>query len=135
QRRAVSFNEIEPPRLRIDDNGAPRIFAWIAHFGAAEAGAVQAEDIVDALLGRAARQHLAVGLGLRETERTKQSCDHSHSRNITHRHVVYPYGWKWYALRQLRLRGLACAGNCHGGVIISHYRWFFDRIATHILAF
>jgi hypothetical protein len=35
----------------------------------------------------------------------------------------------------LRLRGLARAGNCHDGVIISHDRWFLDRIATHILAF
>ena len=87
------MNEIKPPLCRIDDDGARRIFTFIAHGGAAEAGAVEAKDVVDALLGRAAAQHLlplVVGLGLRETDGTKQGGDCSHGRNMTCQHAFYP---------------------------------------------
>src|SRR4029077_19294337 len=97
QRRAVSFNEIEPPLCRIDDDGARRIFTFIAHVGAAEVGAVEAKDVVDALLRRAAAQHvlpLVVGLGLRETDGTKQGGDFRPTRNTTCQHEFYPSGGK-----------------------------------------
>jgi hypothetical protein len=98
QRRAVSFNEIELSLRRIDDDGARRMFALIAHSGAAEAGAVQAEDVIDALLRRAAAQHLqplVVGLGLRETDGTKQGGDCCHGRNTTSQHKFHPAGGEW----------------------------------------
>src|SRR5262249_32708844 len=90
QRRAAAFNEIKPPLCRVDDDGAWRILGVIMHCGAAEAGAIEAKDVVDALLGRAAAQHLAVGLGLGETDGTKQGGDCGHGRNMTYQHEFYP---------------------------------------------
>ena len=62
------------------------------HGGAAEAGAVQAEDIIDALLRRPAAQHFQplIGLSLRETDETKQGGDCSYGRNMTYQHAFYP---------------------------------------------
>ena len=65
----------------------------ITHGGAAEVGAVEPKDIVHALLRRAAAQHvlpLVVGLGLRETDGTKQGGDYSYGRNKTCQHDEYP---------------------------------------------
>src|SRR3974390_2959683 len=86
----AALNEIKPPLCRVDDDGAWRILTVITHDGAAEAGAIEAKDVVDALLGCAAAQHLGVGLGLRETDGTKQGGDRSYGRNIPYHHEFYP---------------------------------------------
>src|SRR4026207_2490996 len=93
QRRAAALNEIKPPLCRVDDDGAWRILTLIARGGAAEAGAIEAKDVVDALPGCAAAQQLAVGLGLRETDGTQPGGDCSYGRNMTYQHD-FP-GWKW----------------------------------------
>src|SRR4029453_15509467 len=93
QRRATALNEIKPPLCRVDDDGAWRILAVITHGGAAEVGAIEAKDVVHALLGCAAAQHhfpLVVGLGLRETDGTKQGGNCSYGRNMTYQHDFYP---------------------------------------------
>src|SRR4029079_12973648 len=89
-RRAAALNEIKPPLCRVDDDGSWRILTVIMHRGAAEAGAIEAKNVVDALLGSAAAQHLGVGLGLRETDGPKQGGDCSYGRNIPCHHEFYP---------------------------------------------
>src|SRR6185369_6126382 len=81
---------IEPPLCRVDDDGAWRIPAVITHGGAAEVRPIESKNIVGALLACAATQQLGVGLGLRETDGTKQGGDCSYGRNMTHRHEFYP---------------------------------------------
>src|SRR5712671_3508118 len=106
------MNEIEPSLCRIDDDGARRKFTFIAHGFAAEIGAVEAKNIVDALLRRAAAQQLlplVVVLGLRETDRTKQGGDCRHGRNMTCQHGFHPSGGKSCGAR---LWSLPCEGNC-----------------------
>ena len=49
---------------------------------AAEAGAIEAKDVVDALLGRAAAQQLVVGLGC-ATLTNQQGGDWSYGRKMT----------------------------------------------------
>ncbi len=115
QRRAAGLNEIEPPRRRIDHDGARRIFARIADRGAAKAGAVQAEDVVDALLLRAAAQHLqplAVGLGVRETDGTQQGGDCGHSRKVTCQHELLSIRQEMVRRYREKLRSLPCEDNC-----------------------